>query len=187
MSHVLGQKLTDKLAPEAAEANRLNALLEQAIELTRTLARGLHPMESHTGQLTDSFHELAASKSKHHPVDCRFECHPALSLLDATVATHLFRIAQEATVNAIRHGHAKHITIGLDHAGGKIALTITDDGTGLPENARKGEGMGLRLMAYRADLMGATFNAERLTPQGTRINCTLPAGVGTTENHVKKN
>ena len=104
--------------------------------------------------------------------------------MDAKVATHLFRITQEATRNAIRHGKAKHINICLDSADHEMVLSITDDGVGLPEPVRNSNGMGLRLMAYRADLIGATFNIERL-PQGTRVTCALPVSGTTHENAIK--
>jgi signal transduction histidine kinase len=185
-SHVLGEKLAAQALPEAGEANRLAALVEEAIELTRTLARGLYPMEANAGQVFDNFRELAASKSKRFKVDCRFECHEDVPLTDPKVAAQLFRIAQEATLNAIRHGQAQHINICLDAVDGEIALTITDDGQGLPESATNGPGMGLRLMAYRADMIGATFKIEPLPRNGTRVTCLLPTE-GQPTSHVKKN
>ena len=120
-------------------------------------------------------------------MSCQFECHEALPLQDANVATHLFRIAQEAVSNAIRHGKATHVNICFDSADNEMVLTITDDGSGLPENTRSGNGMGLRLMAYRADMIGATFNLERLPTHGTRVTCTRPFDPVPNENHVAKN
>jgi signal transduction histidine kinase len=80
-------------------------------------------------------------------------------------------------VNAVKHGRAGRISIGLDSAADEIVLTIKDDGTGPPETtqsmAQDTEG-GLRAMAYRADLIGATFNMERLPTRGTRLTCVLP-------------
>ncbi len=185
--HVLGQKLADKSLPETAEASRLVELIEDAIELTRQVARGLHPIEMQVGGIADNFQELAATVSERFKVSCQFECQRAVPLLDANVATHLFRIAQEAVTNAIRHGKARHINICLDSADNELILTITDDGSGLPENARNSNGMGLRIMAYRADMIGATFNLERLPKHGTRVTCTRPAHPEPTENHVAKN
>ncbi len=69
-----------------------------------------------------------------------------------------------------------------------ITLTVTDDGIGLPENARAGQGMGLRIMAYRANMIGATFNIERLPESGTRVTCRLPSGgAAASETHGAKN
>jgi signal transduction histidine kinase len=189
---VLGQKLAGRSLPEAAEADRLVELIQEAIELTRTLARSLHPIEIQTGRLADNFQELAASTSDRFEVSCQFECHPAAPLPDVNdvkVATHLYRIAQEAITNAVRHGKARHINLRLDSIADEIVLTIIDDGIGLPENARNGDGLGLHIMAYRASMIGATFNIERLSPlQGTRVTCTwVFNGVPGEKNHVTKN
>jgi signal transduction histidine kinase len=192
VGHVLGQKLADQSRPEAAEADRVVELVEEAIEITRTLARSLHPIEIQAGRLADNFQELAAGASDRFKVSCQFECHPAASLPDmndANVATHLYRIAQEAITNAVRHGKARHINIRLDSTDKEMVLTIIDDGIGLPENARNGDGLGLRIMAYRASMIGATFNIERLSSlSGTRVTCTLVFnGVPGEKNHVTKN
>jgi len=184
---VLGQKLAEKSSAETAEARRLVTLIEDAIELTRQVARGLHPIEMQTGGAADVFKELATKTSERFQVACRFECQLAVPLKDAAVATHLLRIAQEAVSNAIRHGKARHINICLNSAGAGLELTITDDGSGLPEHARTGRGMGLHLMAYRADMIGADFNVERLPTQGTRVTCKRGAGSNPDENHVAKN
>jgi signal transduction histidine kinase len=185
--HVLGQKLADKSLPEAVEANRFVELIEEAIELTRKLARGMHPIEMQAGGLMDNFQEMAATVSERFKVSCQFECHQVVPLHDVNVATHLFRIAQEAVSNAIRHGKARHINICLDSADNETVLTITDDGGGLSENAQNGNGMGLRIMAYRADMIGATFNLERLPTQGIRVTCIRPSDPVPNTNHVAKN
>jgi len=175
--HVLGQKLAVQSLPEAAEAARLVELIEEAIELTRTMARGLHPIEVQAGRLADNFRELAVNASDRFKISCQFECRQAAPLSnvhDVNVATHLYRIAQEAITNAVRHGKARHVNIRVDSANDAIALTIEDDGHGLPENAREGDGLGLRIMAYRASMIGATFGIERLSSLGgTRVTCRL--------------
>jgi signal transduction histidine kinase len=184
---VLGQKLAEKSAVESAEAHRLVELIEDAIELTRQVARGLHPIEMQTGGVTDVFQELATTVSGRFKVDCRFECQQPVPVRDANVATHLLRIAQEAVSNAIRHGKARHINICLNSDDDELELTITDDGGGLPENARNGNGLGLRLMAYRAEMIGATFSVERLPAQGTRVTCKRASGSEPKQNHVTNN
>jgi len=187
---VLGQKLAGRALPEAAEADRLVELIQEAIELTRTLARSLHPIEMQTGRLVDNFQDLAAGASDRFKVSCQFECHQPAPLVDVNVATHLYRIAQEAITNAVRHGKARHINVRLDSTADEIILTIIDDGIGLPENARNGNGLGLRIMAYRASMIGATFNIERQSSLGgTRVTCTLAVnGVpGEKNKHVTDN
>jgi signal transduction histidine kinase len=184
--HLVSQKLAAKSAPETAETERLVTLVEEAIEMTRQLSRGLSPVEMQPERLLENFKELAAGTGARFKVDCRFECEPSAPLPEPAITAHFFRIAEESAANAARHGHAKKINICLDAAEDETVLTVTDDGDGLPENFRQSNGMGLKLMAYRADLIGATFSIERLPARGTRVTCTLPASNGE-KNHVAEN
>jgi signal transduction histidine kinase len=187
-SQVLTEQLEKKSLPESAAARHLVKLVEEAIILTRTFARGLHPVEMEGEGLMDGFQALARSISERFKVSCEFECHEPVLLNDAAGSTHLYRITQEAITNAIKHGKARHIDISLENTAGAVMLTIADDGIGLPENARNGQGMGLRIMAYRANMIGATFNIERLPESGTRVTCKLPSsGVVVSETHGAKN
>ncbi|HTB86257.1 MAG TPA: ATP-binding protein, partial [Candidatus Sulfotelmatobacter sp.] len=184
--HLVSQKLAAKSAPETAETEKLVALVEEAIEMTRKLSRGLSPVEMQPERLLENFQELAVQTAARFKVDCRFECEPSAELPEAGVAAHFFRIAEEAAANAARHGRAKKINICLDVAEDETVLTVTDDGDGVPENFRQNGGMGIKLMAYRADLIGANFSIERLPSRGTRVTCTLPATNGE-KNHVAEN
>ena len=94
----------------------------------------------------DGFQELARNISGRFKVSCEFECPEPVPLHDAVSSTHLYRIAQEAITNAVKHGKARHISIGLEKINGTIILTVTDGGIGLPENARNGQGLGLRII-----------------------------------------
>jgi len=85
---------------------------------------------------------------------------------DPKAGIHLYRIAQEAASNAIRHGHARNIAISLDATSKSIHAGVTDDGTGLPADARTKKGMGLRIMDYRAGMIGATFDIQNLPSGG---------------------
>ena len=114
---VLAKKLAGKSLPEAAAANQLVGMVEQAIELTRTLARSLHPIEMEAEGLVDGLRELAANISKDFSVACKLECPQTVSLATADANMHLYRIAQEAISNAIRHGQAKNITLNLENNG----------------------------------------------------------------------
>ena len=169
-----GTALAAKLLPESSASAKFVQLIEDSIELTRKLSRSLSPIELKPGHLREDFRELAAAAAAQFKVACRFECDPATPLPDANVATHLFHIAQEAVANAARHGHAQTINICLDASEDELALTITDDGAGRVENFQKKNGLGLRLMRHRADLIGATFEIENLTTRGVRVTCTLP-------------
>lgn len=183
--HLTGQKLAGKSLPEAAEVSRLVELVEQAIELTRTLSRSLNPVELQPGRLADNFRELAANSSVQFNVRCKFEFAGAAPLPEVEVGTHLYHIAEEAIVNAVLHGKAKHILVCLDATEDELILSVTDDGVGLAENFRKKNGMGLRIMEYRADLIGARFGVGREAGRGTHVICTLPNPSALQENHGK--
>lgn len=185
-SQVLNEKLESKSLPESAAARNLVKLVEEAIVLTRTFARGLHPVEVEAEGLMDGFQALARNTQERFKVSCEFECREPVLMHDTASSSHLYRIAQEAITNAIKHGKAKHINISLEDKDDVITLTVTDDGIGLPENAGNGQGMGLRIMTYRANMIGATFNIERLPESGTRVTCKLPSNNVAPETHGAK-
>jgi signal transduction histidine kinase len=101
--------------------------------------------------------------------------------LNAELANHLYRIAQEAVRNAVRHGEARSIRLHLHVARAKVRLTITDDGKGMPPQAESAPGMGLKIMRYRARILGGEVSFERSTPTGTRIVCECPIELSATK------
>ena len=148
-------------------------MVEEAIELTRNLARTLHPIELGAEGLENALKNLAANLSKAFAVSCRFQPSSPLVFNDPQAAIHLYRIAQEAASNAIRHGHARNIVISLAATNKVLMLSITDDGSGLPPEARAKNGMGLRIMNYRAGMIGGTFDIQNLPAGGARAVCVL--------------
>ena len=173
-----GQVLEEKLAiqsrPEAADARRVVSLVEEAIELTRSLARGLHPVTLEDSGLTTAFEELADLITERFQISCHCECEREVFIRDITVATHLYRIAQEAISNAIKHGQARRIRLRLETSGNIATLTIQDDGRGLPVEWRQSRGMGLHIMAHRATMIGAKFAIDPVPEGGTRVRCAVP-------------
>ncbi|MFO1498064.1 MAG: ATP-binding protein [Verrucomicrobiota bacterium] len=98
-----------------------------------------------------------------------------MRIADNNTAPHLYRIAQEAINNAIvKHGKAEGIVVGLVHNDGAIKLSIKDDGVGLPKTDSKTHGIGLRVMNYRAGMIGATLTLESQRNGGTQVHCQLP-------------
>jgi signal transduction histidine kinase len=181
---VLSEQLNDS-PPQAKAVNHIVELIEDAIELTRRLARGLHPVDMKNEGFMDALQELAANINERFKVSCRFECPIPVSLPQPGAAIHLYRIAQEAINNAIKHGKARNIVIRLEEDADAVRLTVTDDGVGLPGNPRGGKGMGLRIMAYRASMIGGSFDIERLPGGGTSVVCSVPAGaVASPENYA---
>jgi signal transduction histidine kinase len=184
-----GKLLVKKLAdhPTAESAARLVGLVEEAIELTRKLAHSMHPLELQNSGLSGALQKLAESVSKAFNVACRFELVGSIDAGTLESQTHLYRIAQEAVSNAIRHGHARNILISLEGAGTRCLLTVTDDGQGLPPDARERKGMGLRIMEYRANLIGASFDIQNLPAGGLRAVCVLNPGQTNSDGYESEN
>jgi signal transduction histidine kinase len=174
-----GQVLEGKLVAlnlaEAADAYKVVELVEEGINLSRRLAKGLYPVEMEADGLMQALEEFAATSSELFKVSCRFECDLPVLIHDAATAGHLYRIAQEAVGNAIKHGKAKNILIRLDASEESTLLSIQDDGAGLPEALPKNRGMGLRIMAHRSGMIGGKFSARRNGTSGTLVNCELRA------------
>jgi signal transduction histidine kinase len=181
---VLREQLAAKALPEAKAMDHIVKMVEGAIDLTRTLAHGLHPLDLSGEGFTDALRELAATIDDGFKTRCTFECDSPVEIEAAGVATHLYRIAQEAVTNAVKHSKARNIVLRLEGAGGGLTLTISDDGVGVPPKMPMG--MGLRTMAYRASVIGATFTVERLLARGTRVTCNLPDNGITLEPHGAK-
>lgn len=174
MSTVLERNLTSRAAPEAPTAGNISELLKKAVALTRSLARGLHPVAPEPGGLTAALRDLAARVNEMFHIDCRFKCASAVDVYDNTTATHLYRIAQEAVSNGIKHGHAKNVRIHLSSDAESTTLTVEDDGTGIGKLDPNHQGMGLRIMHYRVGMIGARISIEKQKGGGTCVTCTLP-------------
>lgn len=183
MSQALEQKIAGRSRADAARAGAIAGHVREAIRQTRLLARGLSPvtLESSEG-LMSALQELAANTEKLFQVRCRFECGPPVLVWDYAMATHLFRIAQEAVSNALKHGKATQISIRLTQPRGGIRLVVSDNGAGFRELAPKQKGMGLRIMASRAGMIGGTLVTENNPAGGARVTCAIP-GAGTKQKN----
>ena len=157
----------------AADAKRLVDLVEEGISLAREIARGLAPVHLESDGLIDFLEELAMTTRHRLKTECRFEYHGTVHTNDATTAIHLYRIAQEAVSNAVRHGKAKHITIRFSGTAGQLVLTICDDGCGLAAEPHDGKGMGLLIMKHRASMIGGSLAVEPVPVGGTRVTCSI--------------
>lgn len=178
MAKVLQQKLATKRLPEAGDAGKISDLVNRTVSQTRDLARGLCPVELETNGLQAALQELTSSVSKLFNVKCRLESNQTVLIYDNAAAVHLYRIAQEAVSNAIKHGKSTCIVVGLTWEKGMVKLTIEDNGSGLPEQVAQSRGMGLRVMNYRAGMIGASISFERPTDGGTRVVCKAPLQFG---------
>jgi PAS domain S-box-containing protein len=174
MSKVQEQKLAEKSLPEAASAAKIVDLVNEAINTTRQLARGLLPVLSDSHGLMSALQEWASEVEKLFHIECRFECDDPVLNLDDAVATHLYRVAQEAVHNAIKHGRATHVVISLAAGRDEAVLKVLDDGSGIPDVHPNQSGMGLRIMNYRAGMIGGSLRIERVAGNGTLVACVFP-------------
>jgi len=172
----LRAKLATKLSEDAVEAGKLVGLIEEGIDLTRNLARGLFSPDLERGGLEAALEELAHNTQERAGINCEFQHNDEneMGSCDATTLTQLYRIAQEAVANAVKHARASRIVIELDATDREIQLNIFDDGTGLA-NSTQGDGLGLKMMRHGAELIGGTFSASKRNPAGTIVSCVVPA------------
>jgi len=173
MSKALEQRIAKKGLPEAADAKQIADLVAQSISQARALARGLHPVTQDPAGLMTSLQELADKVGNLFNSSVTFTCDEPVLLRDSAIATHLYRIAQEATNNAVRHGKASQVHITLKRHAGITTLSIEDNGTGIPAIAPGHNGMGLQIMQSRAAVIGAAFSIRRASPTGTIVTCEL--------------
>lgn len=171
---VLEERLGARGMPEAGDAARIVSMVEQAIEVTRRLSHGLDPVEFEGGGLAYGLRELAAQTTALGGVLCDCETSTDVAIQEIGIATQLYRIAQEAVANAVKHGHARRITLRLDDDPGLVRLTVRDDGVGIPDRGARGNGMGLRVMAHRAAVSGGRFDIRREPSGGTVVTCEMP-------------
>lgn len=184
MAKVLQQKLAAKNLPEATDARKISELVNRTVSQTRDLARGLCPVELETNGLQAALQELAASVEKVFDASCSLECKQPVLIEDNAAAIHLYRIAQEAVNNAVKHGRASQIVISLTLGNGSIHLTVKDNGCGLPKGL-KNKGMGLRVMNYRAGMIGASITLDGQPGRGTRVSCIMPDNKGSAKASAK--
>lgn len=183
MNQFLAKKLTTAGMDTLSITDRIENLMDQAIEQARSLARGLYPVNLEREGFASALQELAEGMQKVYGIPCLFSCNTPFSVASIDMATHLYRIVQEAVSNAIRHGKPDQVVIAVSQEGASKILTIQDDGSGIPAelvspSSHGGSvgcsaGMGLRTMRYRAELIGAVLRLERLASGGTRVTCSL--------------
>jgi PAS domain S-box-containing protein len=186
----LGQDLTgialmlkgvvSQLRKEGSAAHRdveeVIGLVNNAIENTRTLARGLSPVGSGGGSLGGAIQTLAARISERFgvQVDCHLNCDEPLRVSE-TAAAHVYRIVQEALTNVVRHSGATEVSVGLDTADGELHLRVEDNGRGFTSTSPdRPDGLGLKIMRYRAQMLGGDLAIELAGNGGASVHCSCP-------------
>jgi PAS domain S-box-containing protein len=158
----------------SASAPEITQLLLESIGQARDLARGLGPIGLNGAGLAGALEALALNAEHVFRVSCTLTCDDPFLDLPYEVKLHLLRIAQEAVHNAVAHGRADRIAIGLSRKDRKGILSIRDNGVGIPEAACNADGVGLHTMASRAHLIGGSLEVRRRTQGGTAATCAFP-------------
>jgi PAS domain S-box-containing protein len=168
---ILGDQLQQKNAPEFAEAERIGNLINEVNAQARSVARGLFPVRLEEHGLVLALEELAMSTSHRHRVMCKFVCQATPPQADGEVELHLYYIVQEALLNAVNHGKATSIMVTLSAEGDRMKLTVQDNGAGFQLSNKSRAGMGIRIMRYRAKVIGAALDLQSQVGQGAQITC----------------
>lgn len=178
LSDILADKLEEQARPEAAEAHTICDLVNQANKQTRGVARGLFPVRLEENGLVSALEELTGNAGGYSRSKCRFQGDAAIVIQDNAVAHHLYYIAQEAIRNAVKHGRAKQIEVELSAVeNGSYQLTVRDDGVGVKEGAAvPTRGMGIRIMKYRARVIGGELQVQPRPDGGTEVSCRFVDG-----------
>ncbi len=171
LSDALARKLAPVAAAESAAAREIGKLLSRSIEHARDLARGFIPLHHKAIGLVPALSDFCANTEALFRIKCRFHCQAEPPPLDTKQKSQLYRIVQEAVNNAIAHGRARRVEISLAFHAGRGVLTIQDNGVGIGPAQEGNHGVGLRTMAYRARLIGASFEVKRGSPRGTVVSC----------------
>jgi PAS domain S-box-containing protein len=175
MAEALAQRLKGQEPRLVALACRLVDGLGAVHERIRTVSHGLIPVEVDVEGLRAALEDLTQRVREQAGIVCALHSPQPIMVQDALTATHLFHIAQEATNNALRHGRATRIDIHLAAKADTLVLSIRDDGVGLEQQVSPHDGIGLRLMRYRASLVGGALQIGPAENRGTVVTCTVPA------------
>ena len=173
MTQNLENRIIAEKGQYASEAGRILLLVNSSIEKVRDFARGLSPVEMGPDGLQSALRELSRTIETVFVIQCVFRTAGNVHIDDEAAALPMFRIAQESINNAIRHGKTKNILVELSNKSGDIVLTIQNDGIAFSQSGISGDGMGIRVMNYRARMIGATLEINAPPEGGTIVSCRL--------------
>ena len=168
-ARLLQEKLAERGEEGANDAAEIQQLAHKAATESRLLARGLFPVELETNGLAAALAELARSTQKIHQVDCSLRIGKTFRTPGRAAEKHLYRIAQEAVTNAIKHSRCKRVAIAIERKAGWSTLAVRDDGAGLAATVPSADGMGLRIIRYRARRIGGQMEIQSVRGGGTVV------------------
>jgi PAS domain S-box-containing protein len=166
-------------APQlSARVRAVRDMVEQCIATTRALAQGLSPVHLDRDGFAGALEQLAATSEAFYGIPVKFSCQRSGISPEHGAATDLYRIAQEAISNAAKHAGAREIRLRLIADPDRLVVTVEDDGRGIPPGGEHKGGMGLKIMRYRATIIGATLDIVSREGGGTTVRCTLRHPMG---------
>lgn len=174
MTKGLELKLAKQQTDAAKDAAKIHELVQQAMSHASDLAHDLATLDVAKKELPDALEDLAARARELFRITCRFNPTGSIPSLEPHVVMQLYKIAQEAVTNAIKHGKAKRVGIVLSNGSDRLVLTIQNNGLPFPDLRSHSTGMGLRIMNYRASLIGASLEIKASGSRGTLVTCALP-------------
>lgn len=162
-------------AKEAAkEASKIHLLVQQAMSHASDLAHDLATINIKQDNLPAALGDLAAHAEELFEISCRFKAEGSIPHLEPGTINQMYKIAQEAVTNAIKHGKAKKVDISLVNGSDTLILKIKNDGLPFPDLESRSTGMGLKIMNYRASIIGASLEIKGTGSKGTLVACSLP-------------
>jgi len=167
-------KLKNKSLEESADATEICGLAKEAIAQTRRLSKMLCPIDPEAGGLVSALQGLTSQAKDLLKVSCQFRHKNVVPIRDPIKARHLYRITQEAITNAARHAKAKNVRIELASDEEISILKVENDGKDFPKRHTRKKGMGLRIMEYRAHMIGGSLDIGKGRKGGTVVTCTFP-------------
>lgn len=174
---LLAQALVEELHPDHGKAHHMAARLAKGIAQTnhhvQALARGMLPVSIEGSHLMRALAELVSQTESASGLACRFECPQRVDVGSSEVATHLYKIVQEAISNAIKHAHCTTISVQLKREDSRAVVEIDDNGTGIHFQNTTNHGAGMRLMAYRSGLIGGELIIAASKEGGTSVKCSV--------------
>ncbi len=160
---------------EADYCRAVQNLVQDAVRKTRCIAKGLHAVGGHPEDLKAALKEMVESIRDTSNTHCQLRCPQPVLIPDSILSNQLYRIAQEAINNAVKHSESTRITVSLSESEDKISLSVTDNGTGFDRLEHGSQGLGLHIMKYRTAAIGGFLNISRRKSGGTKVVCKIPS------------
>ena len=173
MATSLANKLADRKEPEAETAAEIAVGVQEVLNEFRVVLRGLVPVDLETDGLPVALERLCQAASKRSSIPCQLRCSDTISVNDNSIATHLYRIAQESLNNALKHSNATRVVLQLGRSTKGLILTVRDNGSGFQPDVVDAKSMGLRIMQHRCGLIDGTLSVKSSPGQGCVIQCAV--------------